>query len=293
MHKAMGWCRVMKLLRIGAPGAEKPCVLALDGRVLDASSLVADFDPAFFASDGMSRLSAAINGNQLPVVEMSDLRVGSPVARPGKIVCVGLNYYDHARETGAVVPPEPILFLKATNTLVGPYDTVLVPRGSKKTDWEIELAVIIGTRARYLGDPQEAAATIAGYAISNDISEREFQLERSGQWDKGKSCETFNPMGPWLVSSDEVGDPQSLRLRLWVNGVLRQEGNTSDMAFGVHELIWYVSQFMVLDPGDIINTGTPAGVAMGSPGEPYLRAGDAIKLAIDGLGQQKQTVEQA
>jgi 2-keto-4-pentenoate hydratase/2-oxohepta-3-ene-1,7-dioic acid hydratase in catechol pathway len=215
-------------------------------------------------------------------------RIGPPVAGIGKVVCVGLNYADHAAETGVPLPDEPVLFLKTTDTVIGPDDDVLVPRGSERTDYEVELAVVIGRTARYLASPAESQAVIAGYAISNDVSEREFQLDRGGQWDKGKSCETFNPLGPWLVTADEVPDPQALGLRLWVNDELRQDGSTANMAFGVDHLIWYISQFLVLRPGDIVNTGTPAGVALGRPGGGYLRDGDVMRLEIDGLGSQCQ-----
>jgi 2-keto-4-pentenoate hydratase/2-oxohepta-3-ene-1,7-dioic acid hydratase in catechol pathway len=215
------------------------------------------------------------------------------LSRIGKIVCIGLNYRDHAAETGAQPPAEPILFLKTPDTVVGPDDEVLVPRGSVKTDWEVELAVVIGREARYLADEAAAAECIAGYAISNDVSEREFQLERGGQWDKGKNCETFNPLGPWLVTADDVPDPQALGLRLWVNGEQRQDGTTADMIFGVTHLVHYLSRFMVLRPGDVINTGTPAGVALGAPGTPFLTAGDVVELEIDRLGRQRQTFGQA
>jgi 2-keto-4-pentenoate hydratase/2-oxohepta-3-ene-1,7-dioic acid hydratase in catechol pathway len=217
----------------------------------------------------------------------------APLERPGKIVCVGLNYLDHADETGARPPAEPILFLKAGDTVVGPTDDVLIPPGSVKTDYEVELAVIIGRRARYLASVSDAAEVIAGFAISNDVSEREFQLERGGQWDKGKNCETFNPLGPWIATADEVSDPQSLALRLWVNGELRQDGSTKNMIFGVDHLVWYISQFMTLHPGDVINTGTPAGVALGRPDGAFLRAGDVVELQIDGLGRQRQTFRAA
>jgi 2-keto-4-pentenoate hydratase/2-oxohepta-3-ene-1,7-dioic acid hydratase in catechol pathway len=208
-------------------------------------------------------------------------------------VCIGLNYTDHAAETGAAVPSEPIVFLKASNTVIGPDDDVLLPRGSTKTDWEVELAVVIGGIARYLDSPASARDVIAGYAVSHDVSEREFQLERGGQWTKGKSCETFNPLGPWLVTPDELPDPQDLGLRLWVNGEQRQNGTTKDMVFDVAHLVWYVSQYMVLEPGDVLNTGTPAGVALGRPDHPYLRAGDVVELEIDGLGRQRQTFTEA
>lgn len=252
-----------------------------------------EIDGAFLASGGVARVREALERDALPVIDAEGLRIGAPIARPGKIVCIGLNYSDHAAESGADVPAEPVVFMKASNTLVGPYDEVLVPRDSVKTDWEVELAVVIGKRARYLESRQEALDAVAGYAVANDVSEREFQLERGGQWDKGKSCETFNPMGPWLVTADEVGDPQDLPLRLWVNGELRQNGDTKNMIFDVAEIVRYLSRFMVLEPGDVINTGTPAGVAMGMPGQPYLRAGDVVELEIGGLGRQRQSVGQA
>lgn len=266
-------------------------VMDADGNLRDIGE--PDIDGAFLASGGVARVREALARGSLPVVEAGDLRIGAPVARPGKVVCIGLNYRDHAAESGAEVPAEPVVFMKAADTVIGPYDEVLVPRGSVKTDWEVELAAVIGTRARYLESHEEALAAIAGYAVANDVSEREFQLERGGQWDKGKSCETFNPLGPWLVTADEVGDPQDLAMRLWVNGELRQNGTTKDMIFEVAEIVRYLSRFMVLEPGDVINTGTPAGVAMGLPGQPYLRAGDVVELEIEGLGRQRQTVGQA
>ncbi|MFE7979047.1 fumarylacetoacetate hydrolase family protein [Streptomyces shenzhenensis] len=279
----------MKLLRIGAPGAETPAVLDGDGRMFALTGLTEDIDGAFLASGGIDRVRQALAEGLLPPVEETGQRTGAPVARPGKVVCVGLNYRDHAEETGAPVPKRPVIFMKDPSTVVGPDDQVLIPRGSVKTDWEVELAVVIGREARYLADPAAAAKCIAGYAISNDVSEREFQLEYSPQWDLGKSCETFNPMGPWLVTPDEIGDLQSLGLRLAVNGVTRQDGNTKDMIFDVAHIVRYLSQYMVLRPGDVINTGTPAGVALGLPGTPYLREGDTVELSIDGLGTQRQT----
>jgi len=281
----------VKLLRVGPAGQERPVVMDADGNLRDIGE--PDIDGAFLASGGVARVREALARGSLPVVEAGDLRIGAPVARPGKVVCIGLNYRDHAAESGAEVPAEPVVFMKAADTVIGPYDEVLVPRGSVKTDWEVELAAVIGTRARYLESHEEALAAIAGYAVANDVSEREFQLERGGQWDKGKSCETFNPLGPWLVTADEVGDPQDLAMRLWVNGELRQNGTTKDMIFEVAEIVRYLSRFMVLEPGDVINTGTPAGVAMGLPGQPYLRAGDVVELEIEGLGRQRQTVGQA
>ncbi|GAA4612713.1 fumarylacetoacetate hydrolase family protein [Actinoallomurus liliacearum] len=276
----------MKLLRVGPEGAERPAVLAEDGSLLDLSGLTREIDGDFLATD-LERAKAAYAAGELPPIQNTK-RIGAPVARPGKVVCVGLNYRDHAEETGADVPAEPIIFMKASNTVVGPDDDVLIPRGSEKTDYEVELAVVLGGRARYLDSPADARPLVAGYAISNDVSEREFQLERGGQWDKGKSCETFNPLGPHLVTADEIDDPQNLGLRLWVNGELRQDGDTKNMIFPVDHLIWYLSQFMVLDPGDVINTGTPAGVALGSPGISFLRQGDIVELEIDGLGRQRQ-----
>lgn len=284
----------MRLMRLGHPGNEIP-VVERNGRHLDLRSVTDDIDAAFLAGGGLGRVAAMVHGGSLPELPNADgLRVGSPIAAPGKIVCIGLNYRDHAAETGAAIPTEPVVFMKDPSTIVGPDDTVLVPRRSVKTDWEVELGVVIGREARYLESPDAAAAVIAGYVLSHDVSEREFQLERGGQWDKGKSCETFNPLGPVLVTADEVGDPQSLGLRLWVNGDLKQSGSTSDMIFGVHFVIWYLSQFMVLRPGDLINTGTPAGVALGQPEpKPYLRADDVVALEIDGLGRATQTFAQA
>ncbi|WP_328549973.1 fumarylacetoacetate hydrolase family protein [Streptomyces sp. NBC_00366] len=283
----------MKLLRVGAPGEERPAVRTDDGRLLDLSSVTPDIDGAFLASGGVDRARAAVTAGELPRLDPEGLRVGAPVARPGKIVCVGLNYRDHAAETGAAIPARPVVFMKDPGTVVGPYDEVLIPRGSVKTDWEVELAVVIGQRARYLDGPEAAGNVIAGYAISHDVSEREFQLEYSSQWDLGKSCETFNPLGPWLVTADEAGDPQNLGLHLSVNGVKRQDGHTSDMIFPVEHIVSYLSQYMVLEPGDVINTGTPAGVALGLPGTPFLRSGDTVELSVDGLGSQRQTFAQA
>ncbi|GHJ36580.1 fumarylacetoacetate hydrolase family protein [Streptomyces sp. TS71-3] len=279
----------MKLLRVGAAGEERPALLADDGSLRDLSGLVTDVDGALLADDdALIRVRAAGESGELPVLDAPG-RIGPPLARIGKVVCIGLNYHDHARETGAEPPSEPVIFFKAADTVVGPNDTVLVPRGSTKTDWEVELAIVIGRTARYLESHEEALAHVAGYALSNDVSEREFQIERGGTWDKGKNCETFNPLGPWLVTADEVPDPQKLSLRTWVNGELKQDGSTADQIFPVAEVVRYVSQFMTLYPGDVINTGTPAGVAMGRPEpKPYLRAGDVVELEIAGLGRQRQ-----
>ncbi len=277
----------MKLMRIGPVGAERPVVLDGD-EALDASSLATDFDRTWWTNGGPERLAAALSEGRLPRADIDGQRIGAPVARPGKVVCIGLNYRDHAAETGAAIPKEPIIFMKGPDTVIGPNDMVLIPRKSVKTDWEVELAVIIGSPARYLDAPPDAWSVIGGYAIANDVSEREFQLERGGQWDKGKSCETFNPLGPWLVTPDEIEDPHALRMGLSVNGETRQNGSTANMIFGVDHVIWYLSQFMVLEPGDVINTGTPAGVALGLPDHPYLRSGDVMELWIDGLGRQRQ-----
>jgi 2-keto-4-pentenoate hydratase/2-oxohepta-3-ene-1,7-dioic acid hydratase in catechol pathway len=278
----------VKLLRVGERGAERPAALDPAGRLLDLSGVVPDINPALLAG-GLDQVRAAVDGGDLPVLDPAGLRIGAPINRPGKIICIGLNYRDHAAETGQQLPAEPVIFMKAPDTVVGPYDDVLVPRGSQKTDWEVELAVVIGRAARYLSEDEDPLACVAGYAVVNDVSEREFQIERGGQWDKGKNCETFNPLGPWLVTADEVADPQALGLRLSVNGKQWQDGNTRDMAFGVADIIRYLSRFLVLYPGDVINTGTPAGVALGQPEpKPYLRAGDVVELEIDGLGQARQ-----
>ncbi|NGO77244.1 fumarylacetoacetate hydrolase family protein [Streptomyces sp. YC504] len=283
----------MKLLRVGNPGAERPALLDQDGILRDLSGIVADIDGELLADEAaLTRVREA--AATLPVLDAEGQRIGAPLARIGKVVCIGLNYHDHARETGAEIPGEPIIFFKAADTVVGPNDTVLIPRKSVKTDWEVELAIVIGRTARYLESHEEALAHVAGYAISNDVSEREFQIERGGTWDKGKNCETFNPLGPWFVTADEIADPGALGLKLWVNGELKQNGSTADQIFPVAEVVRYVSQFMTLYPGDIINTGTPAGVAMGEPEpKPYLRAGDVVELEIEGLGRQRQELKDA
>lgn len=283
----------MRFQRLGDPGHEIPVVLDETGAPRDLCALTPDVDGAFFAADGVARARTALREGTLPVLDATGLRVGAPVARPGLLVCIGLNYSDHAAETGAEPPAEPVVFLKATNTIVGPDDTVLIPRTSTRTDYEVELAVVLGGRARYLSSPEEADAVIAGYAVSNDVSEREFQHERGGQWTKGKSCETFNPLGPWLVTPDEAGDPQDLALRLAVNGQPRQDGTTKNMLFDVRHVVWYLSQFMVLEPGDVVNTGTPAGVAFGANDFPYLSEGDEVTVEIDGLGRQHHRIGRA
>lgn len=283
----------MSFQRLGDAGSETP-VYRVGDEVFDLSGITADIDGRFLAGDGITRARAAHAAGMLPqFAGASAARVGAPIARPGKIVCIGLNYLDHAAETGAALPAEPVVFLKDPLTVVGPFDDVLVPRNSVKTDWEVELGIVIGHTARYLDSPDDADRVIAGFVLSHDVSEREFQFERGGQWDKGKSCETFNPLGPILVPADEIADPQGLALRLWVNGVPRQNGTTADMIFGIRHVVWYLSQFMVLQPGDLVNTGTPAGVALGLPGTPYLTAGDVVELEIEGLGRARQTLVQS
>ena len=282
----------MELLRLGAVGEERPYVRAADGTVHDLTPLTADIDGVFLAGDGVARTRAALEAGELPVAETEGLRVGAPVARPGAVVCIGQNYAAHAAESGAEPPKQPIVFFKHPNTVVGPNDDVLVPRGSTKTDWEVELAVVIGKQARYVESDEEALACIAGYTVSNDVSERTFQIEVSGgQWSKGKCCETFNPLGPSLVPASEV-DPTNLALKSWVNGEPRQDSNTRDMIFSVAALIRDLSQYMVLSPGDILNTGTPEGVAL-SGRFPYLSPGDTMEMEIEGLGRQKQSLGKA
>lgn len=276
----------MRLARIGSPGNEVPAV-AQGESWLDLSTVIPDLSGSAITPDSLALITAAVATGDLPRVASVE-RFGPPLASIGKIVCIGLNYRDHAKETGATVPAEPVVFMKAPDTVVGPNDEVLIPRGSVRTDWEVELAVVIGSRAAYLASPAESAAVIAGYAISHDVSERDFQLERGGQWDKGKNCATFNPFGPWLVTRDEIADPQQLSMSLAVNGVQMQDSSTSEMIFEVEYLVWYLSQFMTLYPGDVINTGTPAGVALGDPARGYLAPGDLVELSVAGLGTQIQ-----
>jgi len=279
----------VKLMRLGPAGAETP-VLFDGGRYFDLSGLTTDIDGAFLAGGGLDRVRAATD---FPELDPTGLRIGAPVARPGVVLCVGQNYAAHAAESGAPPPSTPILFYKAPNTVVGPHDDVHIPRGSTRTDWEVELAVVIGRRARYLASPDEARAYIAGYVVSDDVSERDFQIEQSGgQWSKGKSCETFQPLGPWLVTADEIADPQALGLRSWVNGEPRQDSSTKDMIFSVAYLIWHLSQYTVLDPGDVINTGTPQGVAL-SGRFPYLKPGDVVEVEIDSLGRHRSPITAA
>jgi 2,4-didehydro-3-deoxy-L-rhamnonate hydrolase len=280
------------LMRIGPAGGEKPVVRVDDERYVDVSDVVADFDEAFFGSGGAARLAAVVAARVAAgrLTEFGGERVGAPFARPHQILCIGLNYSDHAAETGQAVPDEPILFTKSPNTLVGPNDEVRIPRGSTKPDWEVELGLVIGRRTSYLDSVDEARDAIAGYVVVNDVSERAFQMERGGQWSKGKSAETFNPAGPWLVTPDEIEDVGSLGMWLDVNGVRRQTGSTSTMIFDPYFLVHYLSQFLVLEPGDLVNTGTPPGVGLGLKPPVWLAAGDVMELGIDGLGTQRQTV---
>lgn len=278
----------MRFARLGEPGAERAAVV-VEGGVVLVDDIVPRVDASFLAGDGIQRLAADVATGVLrgrPLLEDGMLRYGAPVS-PSKIICIGLNYADHARETGQQPPTEPIIFMKAPNCVVGPNDDVTLPPGSEKTDYEVELAVVIGRRSAYLNSPDEARLAIAGYAISDDVSERHWQLERGGQWDKGKCFATFNPLGPWLVTPDDVPQVQNLALRLSINGEVRQESSTREMLFGVDHLVWYVSQFMTLEPGDVINTGTPYGVGMGFDPPRYVSAGDEAELEIAGLGRQR------
>ncbi|GAB3421174.1 fumarylacetoacetate hydrolase family protein [Flindersiella endophytica] len=281
----------MRFIRLGAPGEEQPAVIADDGTVHDLTPLTADIDGAFLAGGGIGRAEQALAGGSLPRLDDpgdgSGLRLGAPIAKPGAVVCIGQNYAAHAAESGSPPPETPIVFFKHPNTVVGPYDEVRIPRGSQKTDWEVELGVVIGKQARYLESPEQALSYVAGYVVSNDVSERAFQIEQSGgQWSKGKCAETFNPLGPWLVPAAGI-DPGKLNLRSFVNGEPRQDSTTGDMIFNVAFLVWHLSQYMVLDAGDLLNTGTPQGVAM-SGKYPYLGAGDVMELDIEGLGKQRQ-----
>ncbi|WP_114936816.1 fumarylacetoacetate hydrolase family protein [Mucilaginibacter endophyticus] len=277
----------MKLIRFGEPGNEKPGIIQNDKRY-DVSAFGEDYTEQFFETDGLSRLADFVKDNLLPEVA-EDVRLGSPIARPSKLVCIGLNYADHAKETNAPLPPEPVIFMKSTTAIVGPFDDIMIPKNSVKTDWEVELAVVIGKKASYV-EEAEAMDYVAGYVLHNDVSEREFQLERNGTWDKGKGCDTFAPLGPFLATPDEIADPHNLRLWLTVNGETMQDGTTSNFIFNLPHLISYTSQFMTLLPGDIISTGTPAGVGLGMKPPIYLKAGDVVELGIEGLGQSKQNL---
>ena len=281
----------MQLRRVGPVGSERPVVVQ-DGRAYDLTGITGDIDGEFLSADGIARTRVALATGNLATVDVDGLRIGAPVARPHAIWCIGMNYAAHAAESGAEPPSVPVLFFKTPNTVVGPYDELRIPRGSRKTDWEVELAVVISRRARYLESVEDAAEHIAGYTMSNDVSEREWQIERSGgQWSKGKCCETFNPLGPSLVPADEM-DGGALRLRSFVNGEVRQDSCTSDLIFGIDYLVWHLSQMAVLEPGDIINTGTPQGVAL-SGRFPYLVAGDVVETEIEGIGRARQRCVQA
>ncbi len=278
----------MKLIRFGEAGKEKTGIIINDKRY-DTSAFGEDYNEQFFGNDGLKRLADFVSSNNdLPEIK-DEVRLGSPVGRPSKIVCIGLNYVDHARETNATPPPEPVIFLKSTTAIVGPNDDIMIPKDSVKTDWEVELAVVIGKKASYVAEA-EAMNYMAGYVLHNDVSEREFQLERSGTWDKGKGCDTFAPIGPFLATADEISDPHKLRLWLKLNGKIMQDGTTANFIFDIPFLISYTSRFMTLLPGDIISTGTPAGVGLGMKPPFYLKAGDVIELGIDGLGSARQNL---
>lgn len=277
----------MKLLRYGQPGREKPAVVAADGSLRDLSAHVLDISPRMLDPQVLDELRA-LDHDSLPVVE-EGVRIGAPIASIGKLVCVGLNYADHAKESNLPVPSEPVLFMKATSAICGPNDQVIIPRGAQKTDWEVELGIVIGRKAQYV-EREKALEHVAGYCIVNDVSERAFQHERGGSWDKGKGCDTFAPIGPWLVTADEIADLRNLDLHLSVNGETRQQGNTRTMIFSIEEIVSYISQFMTLNPGDVICTGTPPGVGAGMQPPQFLKAGDRMTLSISGLGQQSQPV---
>jgi len=278
----------MKLIRHGNPGQEKPGLLLADGRVIDTSAFTPDYNEAFFAGDALDALRqwAASQADFAPVVNPGT-RLGPPFARPSKLICIGLNFRDHAAETGAPIPPEPIIFFKATSAICGPNDPLVIPRGSEKTDWEVELAIVIGRQAAYIAK-EDALSHVAGYVLHNDYSERAFQLERGGQWVKGKSCDSFAPLGPFLATTDEIADVNALPMWLKVNGEIRQNGNTSNLIFDVPTIVSYLSQFMSLLPGDVISTGTPAGVGLGLKPPVFLKPGDVVELGIEGLGSSRQ-----
>lgn len=278
----------MKLIRVGKPGEEKPGVLQEDGTRVDVSAFGEDFGETFFGTNGPARLAQWLETQETLPTLAADERLGPPCTRPSKLICIGLNYKKHAEEGGMELPPEPVIFFKATSAIVGPDDNVIIPRNSEKTDWEVELAFVIGKTARYVSEA-DALDHVAGYVLHNDYSERAFQLERSGQWVKGKSCDSFAPLGPYIATADEVPDPQALNLWLSVNGEKLQDSNTGDMAFPVRHLVHYLSQFMTLLPGDIISTGTPSGVGLGFDPPRFLQAGDEVELGITDLGTQKQT----
>lgn len=275
----------MKLMRVGQPGHEKPAILDAEGKIRDLSAHVKDIGGEAISPEGLKKI-AALDLSTLPV--LTEDRIGACVAGTGKFICIGLNFSDHAAETGAAVPSEPVIFMKATSAIVGPNDNVVIPRGSEKTDWEVELGVVIGKTAKYVSEA-DALDYVAGYCVSHDVSERAFQTERQGQWTKGKSCDTFGPIGPWLVTKDEIADPQNLGMWLKVNGETMQNGSSKTMVYGVANVVSYLSKFMSLHPGDVISTGTPPGVGLGMKPQRFLKAGDVVELGIEGLGSQKQT----
>ena len=280
----------MKLIRFGEVNSEKPGLQLTNGKRIDVSTFGFDYDENFFGSQGLKRLKDWLSTNQNKCPEIGEnIRLGSPICRPSKIVCVGLNYAKHALESGMEVPSEPVLFFKASSAIIGPYDEVILPKNSKKSDWEVELAVVIGAKANYVNE-KNAMDHVAGYVLHNDISEREYQLERLGQWVKGKSCDTFAPLGPFMVSKDEIKDPHNLRLWLKLNGKTMQDSNTSDLIFGIPKLVSYISEFMTLLPGDLISTGTPFGVGLGLSPQVFLKKGDEMELGIEGLGVANQKV---
>ena len=277
----------MKLVRFGKEGQEKPGV-HINGTNYDVSAFIKDYDESFFTNNGLEKLAEVVAKEKLTAIDSNE-RIGAAVARPSKILCIGLNYAKHAKEKGAAIPTEPILFMKSTTSLSGPFDSIIIPKNSEKTDWEVELAVVIGKKASYVTE-QAAMEYVAGYVLHNDVSERAFQLERGGTWDKGKGCDSFAPLGPWMVTKDEIANPHNLRLWLSLNGKMMQDGNTDDLIFNIPQLISYCSQFMTLLPGDVISTGTPAGVGLGFSPNIYLKPGDVVELGIDKLGTSKQAV---
>lgn len=283
----------MKLVRVGEAGRERPAVLVDDDTAVDVSGEVDGLTPELLGAHGLDRLREIVDTGGLPEIDLTSIRVGPCITRPSQIIGIGLNYADHAEESGQPVPDQPVIFSKAPNSLSGPFEPILLPPEAETVDWEVELGVVIGARARYLEDEKAAEACVAGYCVVNDVSERTAQLHRGGQWMKGKSAETFCPVGPWLVTPDESGDPQRLELSLTVNGELMQSSTTSNMVFGVNHLVWYLSQYMVLEPGDLITTGTPPGVGMGRTPPTYLRDGDVVELTVTGLGRQRQVCRPA
>lgn len=281
----------MKLIRFGSAGIEKPGIETSEGVRLDCSQFGEDWNEKFFGDGGIERLASWLKYNQVNLKEIDKtVRLGSPICRPSKIICVGLNYSLHAKETGADIPEQPVLFMKASSSLSGPFDPIIIPKNSSKTDWEVELAVVIGKKASYVSE-ESAMNYVAGYALHNDVSERDFQLKHGGQWVKGKSCDTFAPIGPYLVTADEISDPHNLRLWLSVNGKMLQDSNTSDLVFKIPKLVSYISQYMSLLPGDVISTGTPAGVGLGLDPPTYLKPGDVVELGVEGLGSAKQVAK--